>query len=228
MLFCLVQADSCYTAVRFCQQFSSVSSWETQLATSSVYAALEFHGSKAKGVTVHRIHAHLLCAFPSFVGICNCWQSTRVTDGHPSLTITVRVMGMSCVKGGNRHPCDQGYRMSLIESHSLLPTVINPTFLVRASYSGSSVVSDSATTWTVAHQAPRSMGFSRQKCWSGLPFPSPGDLPDPGMEPVSPALQTDCLPTTPPWKPYLSGIWSKAIQVENAMLVLQKFKIKAM
>ena len=47
------------------------------------------------------------------------------------------------------------------------------------------------TPWTVACQAPRSMGFSRQEYWSGLPFPSPGDLPDPGIEPASPALQAD-------------------------------------
>ena len=45
-----------------------------------------------------------------------------------------------------------------------------------------------ATPWTVANQAPPSMGFSRQEYWSGLPFPSPGDLPDPGMEPGSPTL----------------------------------------
>ena len=44
------------------------------------------------------------------------------------------------------------------------------------------------TLWTVAHQAPLSMGFSRQEYWSGLPFPSPGDLPDPGIEPGSPTL----------------------------------------
>ena len=44
------------------------------------------------------------------------------------------------------------------------------------------------TPWTVAYQAPPSMGFSRQECWSGLPFPSPGDLPNPGIEPWSPAL----------------------------------------
>ena len=49
--------------------------------------------------------------------------------------------------------------------------------------------------WTVACQAPLSMGFSRQKYWSGLPFPSPGHLPDPGIEPMSPALQADDLPT---------------------------------
>ena len=44
-----------------------------------------------------------------------------------------------------------------------------------------------ATPWTVAHEAPLSMGFSRQECWSELPFPTPGDLPDPGIEPTSPA-----------------------------------------
>ena len=47
------------------------------------------------------------------------------------------------------------------------------------------------TPWTAAHQAPLSMGFSRQEDWSGLPCPPPGDLPDPGIEPRSPALQVD-------------------------------------
>ena len=51
------------------------------------------------------------------------------------------------------------------------------------------------TPWTVVCQAPLSMGFSRQEYWDGLPFPSPGDLPDPGIEPGSPALQADSLPT---------------------------------
>ena len=51
-----------------------------------------------------------------------------------------------------------------------------------------------ATPWTVAYQAP-SMGFSRQEYWSGLPFPSPGNLPDPGIESGSPALQADALPS---------------------------------
>ena len=55
-----------------------------------------------------------------------------------------------------------------------------------------------ATPWTVAHQAPQSMEFSRQEYWSGLPFPSPGDLPDPGIEPGSPALWADALPSEPP------------------------------
>ena len=57
------------------------------------------------------------------------------------------------------------------------------------------------TPWTVARQAPLSMGFSRQEYWSGLPFPSPGDLPNPGIEPGCPALQADSLPTELRGKP---------------------------
>ena len=60
-----------------------------------------------------------------------------------------------------------------------------------------------ATPWTVARQAPLSMGFSRQEYWSGLPFPSPGDLPDPGVEPKSPALQADSLLLTLEGSPYM-------------------------
>ena len=55
-----------------------------------------------------------------------------------------------------------------------------------------------ATPWTIAYQAPPSMGFSRQEYWSGLPFPSPGDLPDPGIESGSPARQADALWAEPP------------------------------
>ena len=63
------------------------------------------------------------------------------------------------------------------------------------------VMSNSATPWTVACQAPLSTGFSRQEYWSGLSFPSPGDLPNPGIELESPALQLDSLPSEPPGKP---------------------------
>ena len=55
-----------------------------------------------------------------------------------------------------------------------------------------------ATPWTVAYQASPSMGFSGQEYWSGLPFPFPGDLPDPGIEPRSPALEADALTSEPP------------------------------
>src|SRR5574337_1098638 len=59
------------------------------------------------------------------------------------------------------------------------------------------------TPWTVACQAPLSMELSRQEYWSGLPFPPPGDLPDPGIKPGSPALQADSLPSKPPGKPFM-------------------------
>ena len=58
-----------------------------------------------------------------------------------------------------------------------------------------------ATPGTVAHQAPLSVGFSRQKYWSGYPVPSPGDLPNPGIKPGALALQADSLPYEPPGKP---------------------------
>ena len=65
-----------------------------------------------------------------------------------------------------------------------------------------SVVSDSfATPWTVACQAPLSMGFLRKESWSGLPFPFPGDLPDPGIELASPALAGRFFTAEPPGKP---------------------------
>ena len=58
-----------------------------------------------------------------------------------------------------------------------------------------------ATPWTVTYQASPSIGFSRQEYWSGLPFPSPGDLPDPGIKPRSPTLEADALTSEPPGKP---------------------------
>ena len=57
------------------------------------------------------------------------------------------------------------------------------------------------TPWTIARQAPLSMGFSRQGYWSGLPFPPPGDLPNPGIEPESPALQAGSFPAELPGNP---------------------------
>jgi len=64
-------------------------------------------------------------------------------------------------------------------------------------------VSDSMILWTVAHQAPLSMGFPRQEYWNRLPFSSPGDLPDSGIELTSPALAGRFFTTEPPGKPVL-------------------------
>ena len=63
-----------------------------------------------------------------------------------------------------------------------------------------------ATPWTVAYQAPLSMRFSRQEYWSGLPLLSPGDLPDPGIEPRSPALESDALTSEPPGKQFINNL----------------------
>ena len=68
------------------------------------------------------------------------------------------------------------------------------------------------TPWTVAYQAPQSMEFSRQEYWSGLPFPSPQDLPDPGIEPKSPALRADALLSQPSGKLSWREIHTKASQ----------------
>ena len=79
-------------------------------------------------------------------------------------------------------------------------------------------MSDAATPWTAAHQAPLSVGFSRQEYWSGLPFPSPGDLLGPGFEPVSPAWQVDSLPLSQPGK-QMRFLNSKIHRDKDRMLV---------
>ena len=71
------------------------------------------------------------------------------------------------------------------------------------------------TPWTVAHQAPPSMGLYREEYWSGLPFPSPGDLPDPGIEPRSPTLQADALTSAPPGKPWKRPSYWERLSAEG-------------
>ena len=93
----------------------------------------------------------------------------------------------------------------------MLQKILQHTGSFLASQKGSSSEAESdlvtklcptlATPWTVAGQGPLSMGFSRQEYWSGLPFPSPGDLSDPGIKPGSPALQADSLLTELRGKP---------------------------
>ena len=81
-------------------------------------------------------------------------------------------------------------------------------------------MSDSfAAPWTIAHQAPLFMGFPRQKFWSGLPFPSPGGLLDPGIEPASPALAGRFFTTEPPGKPNLCRPTSKKRSLLSKVLL---------
>ena len=84
------------------------------------------------------------------------------------------------------------------------------TYIYFIGYVGGGLVTKSCPTlvipWTVAHQAPLPMGFSRQEYWSGLPFPSPGDLPSPGIESGFPALQAVSLLTELPGNPWFNYI----------------------
>ena len=84
----------------------------------------------------------------------------------------------------------------LIHRRSLLSKVFSKYFNLACMLSHS-VLSDSVIPWTVARQAPLSIGFPRQEYWSGSPFPSPGDLPDPGIEPTSPVLADDSFTIEP-------------------------------
>ena len=80
-----------------------------------------------------------------------------------------------------------------------------------------------ATLWTVAHQAPLSMGFSGQEYWSGLSFPSPGDLPDQEIKPRSPTLQADALTSEPPGSTHLN-LKVLIITGKNGDIISLKFK----
>ena len=92
--------------------------------------------------------------------------------------------------------------MKLFPTHPLLPSPTTSSPQSMMCVCESVVVTQSCPThfgpWVVAHQAPLTMGFSRPEYWSGLPFPSPGDFPDPGIKPRSPTLQADSLPSEPP------------------------------
>ena len=76
-------------------------------------------------------------------------------------------------------------------------------------------MSNSVTPWAVAHRVPLSMDFSRQKYWSGLPFPTPGDLPDPGIKPISPALQAVFYPLSHQGSPFLYRLISNSVRKED-------------
>ena len=93
--------------------------------------------------------------------------------------------------------CLRGHHQEIEKTTTEWEKYVQIIYLIRVRY----IVQLFATPWTIAHQAPPSMEFSRQESWSGLPFPSPGDLPDPGIEPRSPELLADDLPSEPPGNP---------------------------
>ena len=99
------------------------------------------------------------------------------------------------IRPSNEHPGLISFRMNWLDLLAVQGTNLTHTHISL------SHVRLFATPWTVAHQAPPSMGFSRKEYWSGLPFPPPGDLPNPGIELRSPALQAEALTSEPPGKP---------------------------
>ena len=82
------------------------------------------------------------------------------------------------------------------------------------------------TQWAVAYQAPPSMGFSRHKYWSGLPFPSPGDRPNPGIEPGSPTWKADALTSEPPGKTAFAVVPPKYLLITKYWRLFPMFSSK--
>ena len=126
------------------------------------------------------------------------WEQPCLSSTAPCECILVRDTTISCRllfllwRVPSFHTCDKGSSIT-IRQVGIRVCMLSHVWLF-------------ATPWTIAHQAPLSMGFPRQEYWSGLPLPSPGDLPDPGTEPGSPVLHADSLPSEPPGKPkWLTG-----------------------
>ena len=122
------------------------------------------------------------------------WTQSHCLTGHPRsnlCTLTHALPHLECHPDSHVSPTDSWAPFSVLLKHIKL---------YKVKVNSLSRVWLFATPWTVAHKTPPSIEFSRQVYWSGLPFPSPGDLPDPGLESGSPALQTDALPSEPPGK----------------------------
>ena len=118
------------------------------------------------------------------------------TETHPAPTL---LASQPILLGHTGHPMDQVVVSTLFWCTFLVLFDISLEFVCMCVFSWS-VVSDSfATPWTVAHQTPLSMGFSRQEYWNGLLCPTPGDLPDPGIIPWFAALEGGFLTTSGTW-----------------------------
>ena len=157
---------------------------------------------------------HYLSAFAQFMSIERVMPSNHLLRSHPLLLPSV-LPSISVFSSESalhiRWPKYWSFNFSISPSNEYLGLIsfridwydllVVQTLLIKVKVKlkwSRSVVSDPLRApWTVANQAPLSMGFSRQEYWSRLPFPSPGDLPDPGIELRSPALQADALPSKP-------------------------------
>ena len=133
--------------------------------------------------------------------------------------LSYKMISLSALDLSQCQPQKQNWKFlifSLKTTNKLLPNIHNSgiwNYIIKSEVKLLSRVQLFVTPWTVAYQAPPSLGFSRQEYWSGWPFSSPGDLPDPGIEPGSPASQTDALSSDPPESPHhtvdLIKLWLK-------------------
>ena len=143
------------------------------------------------------------------------WSLLWLSQGSRPPVISELLVSRSCLHHGavpqrSPLPCSTDawdHGAVLLTQHVLMHRLLSsPSYVFSLSFTWSEVKSLSrvwlfATPWTAARQAPLFMGFSRQEYWSGLPFPSPGDFPNPGIKPGSPALQADASSFEPPGKP---------------------------
>ena len=141
-----------------------------------------------------------------------CLTLCSPMDCSPQIPLSMEFSRQECWSGLPLPECSQGeLPYSIISKMNL--GVLSLLCACVCTLSHFSRVRLFATPWTTAHQAPPSMGFSRQEYWSGLPFPSPGDLPYPGIEPWSPAFQADALTSEPAGKSlYLKSPQIKPLQ----------------
>ena len=140
--------------------------------------------------TIYTLLAQLHILSPSGVGKTRLWTSTYLKCSHtPSQWV-----------GPSQFPSNMGaFLTASLWKGKAKVKLLNCVWLF-------------ATPWTVAYEeVPPTMEFSRQECWSGLPFPSPGDLPNPGIEPRPPALQADSLLSEPQGKPKNTGVGSLSL-----------------
>ena len=159
-----------------------ITSWETDGETVETVLDFIFGGSKvtADGDFSHEIKRRLLLGRKVMTNLDSILKRRDITL--PTKVLLVKAMDFLVVMYGCENWTVKKAEVKWSEMKSL------------------SHVWLFATPWTVAYQAP-SMRFSKQEYWSELPFPSPEDIPNPGIEPGSPALQADALPSEPPGKP---------------------------
>ena len=134
--------------------------------------------------------------------VCHCTSvsPTGLLENHMGSLVRMQTQGLAAGLL-NQSPCEQNLEICIFNWLSR-PFFYQLVYEKKVKVKSLGHVQLFATPWTVAYQAPQSMEFSRQEYWSGLPFPSPGDL-DPGIESRSPTLQADALPSEPPVKPYM-------------------------